>query len=63
MSNADKAVKISEEVNLLMTEGAKAILAGTVEGVPGEMHGHPILTYDIGVSRFFCDRQIFCGEK
>ena len=46
-----------------LIEGAKAILAGTVEGVPGEMHGHPILTYDIGVSRFFCDRQIFCGEK
>jgi glyoxylase-like metal-dependent hydrolase (beta-lactamase superfamily II) len=40
-----------------LIEGAKAILAGNVEGVPGEMHGHPILTYDIGVSRFFCDRQ------
>ena len=46
-----------------LIEGAKAILAGTVEGVPGEMHGYPILTYDIGVCQLFCDRQIFCGEK
>ena len=48
---------ITALIGLLIPEGSGAILAGNVEGVPGEIHGHPILTYDIGVSRFFCDRQ------
>ena len=48
---------VSKNIIPKLIEGARAILAGSVEGVPGEMHGRPILIYDIGVSRFFCDQQ------
>ncbi len=47
---------VGKEVIPKLIAGAKEILTGHAEGVPGEMHGHPIVTYDVGVSRFFCDR-------
>ena len=46
---------VGKEVIPKLIAGAKAILSGELAGVPGEMHGHPIMIYDAGVSRFFCD--------
>ena len=47
---------VDKEVIGKLLAGAEDILSGKIPGEPAELHGFPILTYDIGVCRFFCDR-------
>ncbi len=45
---------VSKEIIPKLIEGAKAVLAGQVEGKAEEMHGNPITSYDIGTAVFLC---------
>ena len=40
-----------------LIEGAKRILEGELEGVEAERFGRKFLVFDVGVSRFLCDRE------
>lgn len=52
-SHAD--LPIGKEAIGKLREGALAVLAGKVEGRREEMHGHPIVAYDLGLAALLCD--------
>jgi hypothetical protein len=47
---------IRPELIRKLRDGAREILAGKIHGVPMEMHGHPIVRYDLGFTTFLCDK-------
>ena len=53
-SHAD--IPIRPELIRKLHDGAREILAGKIHGVPMEMHGHPIVRYDLGFTAFLCDK-------
>ena len=53
-SHAD--IPIGPEAIPKLCEGARNVLAGKMQGVPTELHGMDIMVYDVGISRFLCDR-------
>lgn len=53
-SHAD--IPISPEVIGKLRDGAQAILDGKMKGISAEMHGTPILEYDLGFCTLLCDR-------
>ena len=53
-SHAD--IPISPEIIGELHDGAQAVIAGTIPGMPAEMHGHPIMSYDLGFCTLLCDQ-------
>lgn len=47
---------ISKEIILPLIDGAKAVLAGQIEGQPVQFKDHQIVAYDIGCASFLCDQ-------
>ena len=52
-SHAD--IPIGTDVIGRLREGARAVLAGEIEGHPEEMHGQSIVAYDLGFATLLCD--------
>ena len=48
--------KVDRSVIPALIEGAEAILAGRVRGEEREMFGKTVVVYDVGVSRFLCEK-------
>ena len=48
--------KVSRSVIPQLIKGAQGILAGDISGEEIEMHGSHVLSCDIGIDRFLCDR-------
>ncbi|MBQ8972698.1 MAG: MBL fold metallo-hydrolase, partial [Clostridia bacterium] len=53
-SHAD--IPIAPDTIHQLVEGARDVIAGIIKGTPAEMHGTPIVAYDVGISTLLCDR-------
>ena len=53
-SHAD--IPVSPQVIRQLREGARAVLEGTVRGIPESLFGHDIAVYDLGFTTLLCDR-------
>ena len=55
-SHAD--IPIGKDAIGRLREGAMAVLAGKVRGRPEELHGQPIVAYDLGFATLLCDEEL-----
>ena len=50
------AIPVSADTIRACRDAALDILAGKAQGQPGEMHGNPMVAYDMGFTTFLCDK-------